>query len=555
MEHAARTLIAAMAITSLASGQAQLALQGEPYFDGDMTLSVVDTSSAGEAIWLALGINPLPLDTPLITGKGPWYIGLLTHTLLLGTVPVDGVYKLDFTMPPETPALVGIPLVLQGFVNGLLTNPATLPLDQPYMLPSNAVVIDHPLPSPQALFGDSTAAGDFNDDGVMDLAVGAWFEDVGGIDKAGRVYIMWGPDFTAYTQLESVSPAHLRHFGQGLLATDFDGDGIDDLAVGEGVGGDPPTVGVAGHIYIFSGSRVLSTAPSMVITSAGTGQEAYVFGRLMRVGDINGDELPDIVVCAPDATVQGFAKAGRLEVFYGPGYGSAQLIENPEPKTNDFFGSRVSLADVTGDGVADVVEASGRAKVGSVAQAGRLHLYDGPTLALLQTIDNPSPAAGDRFGEGLIAADLDADDAAEVIAADVRNNFYVVWNPLEGSPIGTWMKPPSPNPIPGATSFGYFFSATDVNDDGSLDIAIADPFEGDTVGCFVGGGTVYVALAPYYSTYVRFTNPDSACGDDFSWNLIAADLDGDGVDELIAGDDTSDIGGVSNVGRVVIVKP
>jgi hypothetical protein len=293
------------------------------------------------------------------------------------------------------------------------------------------------------------------------------------------------------------------------------------------------------------------------MTSAGTGQAAAIFGRVMRAGDFDGDEVPDLVIGAPDATVAGFTKAGRLEVFHGPNFASAQLIENPEPKKNDFFGTGVSLGDATGDGILDIIEASGRASAGGLTQVGRLHVYDGPTLALLQTIENPQPAAGDRFGEGLHAADLDGDGLVEIIAADVKKTFYVVWDALGGPSVASWPKPPSPNPTPASNSFGYFFAATDASGDGSVDVVIADPFEGDSAGCGLlsAGGTLYVALAPYYSTYLRLANPFSACGDEFGWNLIAADLEGDGVDELVAGNDTGDVGGVFNSGRVIIVRP
>jgi hypothetical protein len=544
-----------MALASAAALAAQtqplLQLQGQPYAGGEMSLHL--SGDVGKQAFVLYGLNPL--DPPLQLPKGAYYLGWLANIVPLGAIPSSGRIDVPFTVPPLHPSLAGIPLVMQGFVPGALSNPATLPLDQPYLLPQDAIVIDHPVPSFKANFGDKVAAGDFNDDGAVDLAVGAWFETVAGVEKAGRVYIMWGPDFMTWTALEPVTPVYLLHFGQGLAVADFDGDGLDDLAVGEGTGGDPPTPGASGHIYVFRSSRVFSTIPWLTITSAGTGQWAYVFGRKIRIADLDGDAIDDVAVSAPDAAVGGFTKAGRIEIFHGPSYASAVLIENPEPKANDFFGTGLSLADVTGDGVADLLESSGRAKVGAISQAGRCHVYDGPTLTLLQTIDNPEPATNDRFGEQLLATDLDNDGTAEAITSDVKNNFFVVWNPVSGGPVSSWPKPPSPNPIPGAASFGYFFAVMDANADDIEDIVVADPFEGDTVGCFAGGGAFYVALAPYYSTYLRLANPFSACGDSFSWDLIAADLDRDGTDEVLAGDPTADSGGIFNGGRVVILRP
>jgi hypothetical protein len=544
-------------ILGMARGQEPLLqLQGEPYFDGDMTLHVTAPADVGELVWLGVGLDPLPLDAPVQTGKGPWYIGNLLTSFVIGAIPVTGRLDLAFTMPPATPGVEGTVLALQAYVAPVLSNPASLGLDAPYFLPANAVAIDHPVPSVGANFGDTVAAGDFNADGVMDLAVGAWFEDIGGFDKAGRVYLMWGPDYAAFTVLESPSPKFLGVFGGGLGVADVDGDGVDDLVIGEACGGDPPTPGAQGFLHVFQGG-VIKATPWLSVPSLGTALEAQIFGRVLAVGDVDGNGAIDFGVGTPDATVAGFTKAGRLEVFHGPGYGPGTAIENPEPKVNDFFGSRLKVGDVTGDGIPDLVEASGRATVGTISQAGRLHAYDGPTLALLATIDNPEPAQNDRFGEGLFVADLDGDGLAEAITADVKDNFYVVWDVVAGGPIANWPKPPSPNPTGGATSFGYFFSVADANEDARPDMVIADPFEGDATGCspLSPGGSIYTSLAPYFSTFLRFISPTTSCGDEFSWRLISVDLDGDGRKEIPAGSRTADIGGLSNAGRVVIVKP
>ena len=527
-----------------------LQLQGQPYFGGDMTLHL--SGAVGQPALIVYGLDPL--TTPIQTAKGPWFIGSLVNLVGLGTVPGSGRIDLAFTMPPLMPAFVGMPIVMQGYVPPLLSGPASLPLDEPYLLAQDVKVIDHPLPVEQALFGDSIAAGDFNDDGEIDIAVGAWFEDIAGLDKAGRVYVMWGPDHALFTRLEPANPVAWLHFGLGVLTADFNDDGIDDLGVGQGTGGNPP-LNTHAHVFVFEGGSNFPTVIGAMATSVGTGQEDYLFGRIMRAGDLDDDGWTDLAVCAPDAVVGGLDRAGRIEVFYGPAFASPVLIENPEPKVNDFFGSRLSLCDMTGDGIVDLVEASGRAKVGAISQAGRIHVYDGPTLSLLATIDNPSPATSDRFGEGMIAADLDSNALAEIVVADVKNNFYIVRAPLGAMEISTWTKPPSPNPAPGATSFGYFFAVADANGDGLKDIAISDPFEGDVTGCGLlgGGGVIYFAIAPYFSSYLRIAGPLAACGDNFGWNLIAADLDGDDIQEFVAGVATADTSGILNSGRVMVV--
>ena len=551
---ASACLIAAAVVLAPSAGSQtlpRLAVQGQPYSEGNITVHLHGVT--GQPALLAWGLDPL--DPPLATGKGEYHIGTLASVFGLGTIPAAGRIDVPLALPAFPPSAAGQHVVLQGYVPGQLSNPASLPLDPPYLLPVNAIVIDHPEPSFKANFGDKLAVGDFNADGVMDLAVGAWFETVDGIDYAGRVYVMWGPDFAAYTALQSPAPGFRKQFGNGLAVADFDADGVDDLVIGEGTGGDPPTPGVPGLLRVYRGSPAFSTRPALTITSAATGLGSYIFGRAIAAGDLDADGLPDLVVGTPSANVDGHDRAGAFEVFHGPAWGPPVVIQNPEPKPLDFFGFPVTMADVTGDGILDIVEASGRAKVGNVSQAGRIHIYDGPTLSLLATIDNPQPTANARFGEGLLAADLDGDGLAELVVADVKNNAYIVRNPLNAPTFEKRSKPPSPNPKPGATSFGYFIAATDANGDTLDDIVISDVFEGDVQGCgpMGGSGSLYVALAPYFSTFYRIPNPFGQCGESFSWSFIASDLTGIGIDELVNGNPTADAGNVFNAGRVVIL--
>lgn len=86
------------------------------------------------------------------------------------------------------------------------------------------------------------AKGDFNNDGLADLAVGVPREDVGTITDAGAVNIIYGSanGLTAvgnqfWTQnsegiLNAAEPGD--QFGSALASGDFNGDGYSDLAVG-----------------------------------------------------------------------------------------------------------------------------------------------------------------------------------------------------------------------------------------------------------------------------------------------------------------------------------
>jgi hypothetical protein len=285
-------IVAVVAMLPLAQAQVELYAQGEPYQNGSMTMNVVATGQVGAPVILAYGVSPLPLLAPIVTGKGPFFIGSLLNVLAVGVIGSNGRLDLPFAMPPYTAP--GIPVVVQAFVSGSLSNPATITLDAPYFVTANATVIPNPNPTTGAAFGDRVAAGDVNADGVVDLAVGAWFEDYLGIDKAGRVYVLWGPEWDTYTTLQSGAPKEYGVFGASVTIADFDRDGIDDLVVGETTG-DPPS-SEPGYLHVFYGGGTFVTTPVMSIPSAGTGIGYTIFGRVVTTGDFNADGWPDLAV-------------------------------------------------------------------------------------------------------------------------------------------------------------------------------------------------------------------------------------------------------------------
>ena len=109
-------------------------------------------------------------------------------------------------------------------------------------------------------FGAALATGDFNGDGADDLATGIPYDNgLAGfeLDNVGLAIVRYGiPGFGLETGLadtvlrdtEDVAPDD--NFGFALAAGDFNGDGFDDLAVGE------PGNHVLdyGKVHIFYGS-------------------------------------------------------------------------------------------------------------------------------------------------------------------------------------------------------------------------------------------------------------------------------------------------------------
>jgi len=536
-----------------ATPQAFLQLYGQPYFEGAMALSVTDAAHVGQPVWLAFGTNPLPRDAPGFTSYGPLYIGNFQNLIFVGFIPTSGRLDVDFQMPAFIAAAAGVPYAVQAFVANQLSNPATLPFDLPYFEPAAMVSTSHPVPTQSASFGDYLGTGDLNDDGFLDIAVGAWFEDTSGVDRSGAAYVLWGPDYSAFTQLLPAIPHVLGFFGTVVLVGDFTADHVDDLLIGEG-SAYPTLLNAPGWLHIYKGGSNFGVTPILDLPSPGAGSVYDVWGRGAVLGDLNGDGNSDLAIPLFHAGVSGKPQAGRIQVLWGPTYSAGMQILNPTPSTQDFFGSSLDIGDVNGDGIDDLVEGSARTDVGGIVNVGRVHVFLGPALALSQTIEYPHPPiALAGFGEMICVEDLDGDGLSEIVCADYKEHAFIFWagNPSDVTQVS---KPPSQDTNPfGETLFALHIEAGDMNGDNVGDIVLSDPGDGHLNCTINSSGMLYVALGPYYQTFHSVVDSSAQCGDFFGLDVAVLELDGQPGRELVVGSTTADIGAVLNAGRITTI--
>ncbi|NUR90697.1 MAG: hypothetical protein HOY71_42030 [Nonomuraea sp.] len=107
---------------------------------------------------------------------------------------------------------------------------------------------------------------------------------------------------------------------------DFDGDGVDDVAVG-----DPFGDGQKGSVHILSGDKVTPVSVSGPVKGDG-------FGWSVRLAEIDGDDCADLVIGAPFTDVNGEADAGAAYVVYGNGTAAPQRLTAPQPQRYAHFG-------------------------------------------------------------------------------------------------------------------------------------------------------------------------------------------------------------------------
>src|SRR5262249_29497411 len=146
------------------------------------------------------------------------------------------------------------------------------------------------------------AVGDFNGDGIPDLAVANY----GSYDHpGGTVNILLGAGDGTFQAAHSYATGAGADF---VAVGDFNGDGIPDLAVAN-LGSDPALQGTV-SVLLGNGDGTFQAAHSY----------AASFGpRSMAVGDFNGDGHLDLALAGYD-----YRGNSGLSIFLGNGDGTFQ---------------------------------------------------------------------------------------------------------------------------------------------------------------------------------------------------------------------------------------
>jgi hypothetical protein len=194
-------------------------------------------------------------------------------------------------------------------------------------------------------FGHDVAdAGDIDGDGSSDVLVGAWLDDLAGVD-AGSAQLRSGFTGAVLATLPGALPGD--GFGWSVAGCgDVDGDGVPDVIVSAPHA--DPAGSSSGRAYVLSGAN----GATLHVFSGAVAAD-YLGYSVAGAGDVDSDGVPDLVVgvLRDDAGVSGGGSA-RL---YSGATGS-QLAALFGQSIADQFGKGVDAAgDSNGDGADDVV--------------------------------------------------------------------------------------------------------------------------------------------------------------------------------------------------------
>jgi len=312
-------------------------------------------------------------------------------------------------------------------------------------------------------YNDAVESADLNGDGAIDLVVSSFTYD----PDERRNLVFYGP------QSGTLSPDSAdASFLTGPLMSgdfypvtsqgaDFDGDGADDLAVGDyGFYGPEytgsPHTGRGGGVLLFPGpieGDLLPEDASAVIT--GGWNDIYA-GYSLSSGDMDGDGLEELLIGAPTDRYDS-NQASSAFLLYGPISGDRRLRHTDGLVEADAWlvgdgqdstGMRVAAeGDLDGDGRTDLaLGAAGYDPEGDYAYEGAVYVVLGAvtgTIDLLaesevtivgaadQSLGSVASSAGDIDGDGvddLLITGNEADDGVEDNGA-----YFLFYGPLSGS--------------------------------------------------------------------------------------------------------------------------
>jgi hypothetical protein len=306
-------------------------------------------------------------------------------------------------------------------------------------------------------FGWSVAAGDFNNDGFSDLAVGTAFESIGSAAEAGAVNVLFGSaqglqasnpnDQVWHQESPSVRGAAESgdHFGWSVAAGLFNADGFADLAIGtpdEAVG----AASSAGAVNVLHGSAsgLRASNPDDQLWHQnspgvhGSAEPFDFFGDFVTTGDFNDDGFDDLASSVEGEDVGSILEAGAMSVLYGSPGGlqafspAEQQWHQDSPgvedsaEASDFLGFYPSAGDLNGDGYADLAIGVSDEDIGAIGNAGAVNVLYGSATGLQTAApadqfwhqDSPDveddAESLDLFGSASAAADFNGDRFADL---------------------------------------------------------------------------------------------------------------------------------------------
>ncbi|HEY3644138.1 MAG TPA: VCBS repeat-containing protein [Gammaproteobacteria bacterium] len=253
-------------------------------------------------------------------------------------------------------------------------------------------------------------------------------------------------------------------------------------------------------LALLSGAALCAATPALALGP----------GATIATGDMDGDGVSDIVALEPDVS--------QVDIVCMDPHGDFTLL--PTQVFTDIPAmSSVSVADLNGDGIQDVIISDG-----SSAAAGVRVLFNDGHGVLSPDVAYASEAGGGKGPVSVTSADLDGDGFPDLVTANGSDGTVSV---LRNDGDGTFAAPAAY----AAGTDPVAVAVADVNGDGLPDLVVAD----------LGSNSVQILLNDGDGTFAAPIAESVGAG---PVAVALTDVDGDGKPDVVVVDRDDDTAGI-----------
>ncbi|TJY59412.1 choice-of-anchor D domain-containing protein, partial [Sinimarinibacterium sp. CAU 1509] len=348
-------------------------------------------------------------------------------------------------------------------------------------------------------------AGDFNNDGKLDLAVGN-----GELLSTTAAQVLFNQGgATLLGAAQNISFGSGNHNADGIATGDFNHDGKLDLVLSDR-GSDLPqvllnTTAIGGNSFSFTAH----SAGGPVMKSPDT----------LVVADYNGDGLPDLAVSDRDGPSNGNKGLIVFQNITAPGASSTRFVQLAGADLSFSFPGPLTLTDFNTDGKPDLAAVNSTSVGGpAVDVLANITLAPTATLAFSAVTDFFSTVRS----RGTTAADFNRDGKPDLLTAGFGSSGVNLNTTAVGASTPSFAAPQTLG-IPSYDSNSN--TAADINGDGVADFIGANSLANQVAvqlnTTASGSGTISTGTAQSFAVGVTPRAP------------AAADLNGDGRPDLV----------------------
>jgi len=382
--------------------------------------------------------------------------------------------------------------------------------------------------------GCAVASGDVNNDGYVDIIIGACQADTPGGECGGETYVIFGSSFPSppYNINLNLQPADITVYGDyinwsgwSVASGDINNDGYDDIIIG---------CYIMAPTYVVLGSSFLS--PPYIIDLDSQSADITICRGWYAVasGDINGDGYDDLIIGTYRADPYGREEAGETYLVLGGGaiitshgLGGDSWIKAFSPIGRIWgqfqtFGDdnlqgevHLAIGDMDGDGRDEIVAGHGE---GGSSQV-RLFEMNGALIREFRAFGPPNSRGEVHLAIGNFDTNLDDNEIA--VAQGKGGQSIVKIFSAQGTLIRRFRAFGPPN-----AQGEVHLAAADLENADGIDEIIAGMGE---------GGSSWVKIFSNQGTLIRKFRAFGPPNTQGEVHLAAGDMDGDGLFEIAVG--------------------